>query len=117
MIESNRAAYATIHNFISTVFIIILSRTLLKYLSCTVITDVIRQLPIANVFLFSLIKGVVGKKSGRVTKKHILISMVALLITGLVIACVLIAVHLITNNEKQIAQVKTCIAYIYLSVV
>lgn len=44
------------------------------------------------------------KSSGRVTKKHILISVVALLITGLVVVCVLVAVHLVTNNEKEIAK-------------
>lgn len=48
-----------------------------------------------------------AKKSSRLTKKHLLIAGVSLLVVGLIVACVLVAIHIVTNNEKEIFKFKT----------
>jgi heme A synthase len=45
------------------------------------------------------------RRSSRLNKKHLLIAIVSLLAVGLVVACVLIGIRMVTDSQKEIVKV------------
>jgi hypothetical protein len=53
---------------------------------------------------FSTLAVNVPQKSSKLTKKHLLIAVVIFLAVGLVVACVLVAIRLVTDSQKEIVK-------------